>query len=282
MMIAFAALAVVGLGALFLLGRAPRGSGDAGRPRMVRIPAGTFDMGSDRGPKDEKPVHPVTLSGFEMDVIEVTVAQYRACVAANACRPATAVQQEGFSPAVAKTLSQFCNFGRAGRERHPVNCVDWNQASAYCKWAGKRLPTEQEWEYAARGTDRRTFPWGDGAPGPERLNACGARCVELATGQGWRWPAMYDGDDGFADTAPVGSFPKGRSASGVLDMAGNVWEWTDTPYCSSYAASKTCVDDRVIRGGSWSDGNPTYVRAAYRNARAPTVRSIYVGFRCAR
>jgi formylglycine-generating enzyme required for sulfatase activity len=281
MLIAFGGLAVLGLGAtLALVGRTPRAPGAAGQPRMVRIPAGTFDMGSDSGSKDERPVHQVTLPSFEMDVTEVTVAEYRACVVAKACQPATTVQQEG--SAEANTLSQFCNAGREGREQHPLNCVDFGQASAYCKWTGKRLPTEQEWEYAARGTDGRAYPWGNEAPGPKLLNACGTPCVEMAKSRGWKWPSMYAGNDGYADTAPVGSFPKGRSPFGVLDMAGNVWEWTGGQYCNSYAANKTCSAHRVIRGGSWSDGRPAYVRAAYRNGRTPTDRSIYVGFRCVR
>ncbi|MBN1610781.1 MAG: formylglycine-generating enzyme family protein [Polyangiaceae bacterium] len=282
-LIAFGGLAVLGLGAaLALVGRTPGGRSDTGRPGMVRIPAGTFQMGTDSGLADERPAHPVTLPSFEMDVTEVTVAQYRACVAANACQPAATVKQEGFSSAVEKALSRFCNASRNGREQHPLNCVDWSQASTYCKWAGKRLPTEEEWEYAARGTDGRTYPWGNEAPGPERLNACGVQCQEMATSQGWKWPSMYAGDDGFADTAPVGSFPKGRSPFGVLDMAGNVWEWTHTEHCNSYAKDTKCTDHRSIRGGSWSDGNRGYVRAAYRNGRLPAERSIYVGFRCVR
>jgi formylglycine-generating enzyme required for sulfatase activity len=272
-------LVVLGLGAALVFG--PVGKG-AGRPRMVRIPAGTFDMGSDSGPNDEKPVHAVTLASFEMDVTEVTVAEYQACVAAAACQPATTVKQDGLSPAGAKTLSRFCNAGRAGHRHHPLNCVDWNQASAYCKWAGKRLPTEEEWEYAARGTDRRTYPWGNDAPGPELLNACGSQCLEMAKSHGWKWPSMYAGTDGFADTAPAGSFPKGQSPFGVLDMAGNVWEWTGTQYCDSYAASKQCMDHRVTRGGSWSNGILANVRATYRNGSVPTDRSIYLGFRCVR
>jgi formylglycine-generating enzyme required for sulfatase activity len=134
----------------------------------------------------------------------------------------------------------------------------------------------------ARGADGRTFPWGNQAPGPEHLNACGAECRTLAESQGWQWTSMFPGDDGFAETAPVGSFPKGQSPFGVLDMAGNVWEWLDTQYCDSYAAGKKCMDHRVTRGGSWSDGNPNLVRARYRHGRVPAERSIYVGFRCVR
>lgn len=283
LLIAVAALAVLGLAAVLALrGRTPDRRSDTGPPRMVRIPAGAFDMGSDSGAEDERPVHRVVLPSFEMDATEVTVAQYRACVTAKACQPAATIWWDSISPADQKTLSEYCNAGRPGREQHPMNCVDYRQAGAFCKWAGKRLPTEEEWEYVARGADGRTYPWGDQAPGPEHLNACGAECRTLAESQGWQWTSMFPGDDGFAETAPVGSFPKGQSPFGVLDMAGNVWEWLDTQYCDSYAASQKCMDHRVTRGGSWSDGNPNLVRARYRHGRVPAERSSYVGFRCVR
>jgi formylglycine-generating enzyme required for sulfatase activity len=249
---------------------------------MVRIPAGTFTMGSDAGSADEQPAHQVTLPSFEMDRTEVTAAQYETCVLAMACRPATAVKADGALSGDEQVMSQFCNAGRKGREQHPLNCVDWNEANAYCRWAGKRLPTEEEWEYAARGAAGRTYPWGSQAPEPALLNACGEKCVALAASKGWKWPQMYAANDGFVDTAPVGSFPKGQSPFGVLDLAGNVQEWTDTRYCDSYAESKKCMDHRVLRGGSWSDGSSAYVRAGYRNGGVPAERSIYVGFRCAR
>ncbi|MBN1608249.1 MAG: SUMF1/EgtB/PvdO family nonheme iron enzyme [Polyangiaceae bacterium] len=251
--------------------------------RMVRIPAGTFQMGSNDGDEDEKPVHAVTLPSFEMDVTEVTVAEYKDCVAAKACQPAFAtVSWPGMKPEDEKTWSPFCNWGRKGRELHPINCVDWNQARAYCRWAGKRLPTEEEWEYAARGTDGRKYPWGDGAPGPDRLNACGTECVAMLKEKGLTWTAMYAGSDGYPDTAPVGSFPKGKSPFDVLDMAGNVWEWTETEYCDSYAVSKKCATARVDRGGSWINNNPSNVRAPTRGHDGAPHRFLSVGFRCAR
>jgi formylglycine-generating enzyme required for sulfatase activity len=120
-------------------------------PRMVRSPAGTYQMGSNDGDEDEKPVHSVTLPSFEMDVTEVTVADYQACVAAKACPPAfTTVSWPVMTFEIEKTLNPLCNAARKGRELHPINCVDWNQARAYCQWDGKRLPTEEECEYAAR------------------------------------------------------------------------------------------------------------------------------------
>jgi formylglycine-generating enzyme required for sulfatase activity len=248
---------------------------------MVRLPAGTFTMGSNAGAADEKPTHTITLPSFEMDLTEVTVAQYQACVDAHVCRPATGLRADGAESTEEQVMRQFCNGGRMGREPHPINCVDWNEANAYCKWAGKRLPTEEEWEYAARGTDGRTYPWGNEAPGPALLNACGAQCVALAASKGWNWSSLYAADDGFVDTAPVGSFPQGKSPFGLLDMAGNIAEWTLTGYCDSYAESKQCMKHRVTRGGNWSDGSSSFVRTGYRNGSIPEERSIYVGFRCA-
>jgi formylglycine-generating enzyme required for sulfatase activity len=218
--------------------------------RMVRIPAGMFQMGSNDGSYDEKPVHSVTLTSFEMDVTEVTVAEYQACVQAKKAGDAQGCE--------AADTGVNCNSGKPGREQHPVNCVDWNQATGYCKWAGKRLPTEEEWEYAARGMDGRVYPWGNEQP----------------TNQ-----LCWDRSDG---TCPVGSYPKGASPFGVLDMAGNVWEWTETEYCDSYVVSKKCTNARVVRGGSWSYYLPSYVRAPHRVSVDATVRSSILGFRCAR
>ena len=209
---------------------------------MVRIPTGTFLMGSDFGDADEEPVHRVTVPAFEMDVTEVTVAQYTRCVDAAQCTEPDS--------------GNFCNWASPGRDNHPINCVDWNHATTYCKWAGKRLPTEQEWEYAARGTDGRVFPWGDSDPASQ---LCWNR---------WR--------------TKEGTCPSGASAFGLLDMAGNVYEWTSRRYCDSYAANRNCTDSRVNRGGGWSDEKPSYVRSSFRLGGNPTLRGNNLGFRCAR
>jgi formylglycine-generating enzyme required for sulfatase activity len=241
-------------------------------------------MGAEDGDADEKPVHSETVRTFFMDRTEVTVRAYEACVQAGGCKPAaTTVDWPGISEGDRKKWSPQCNAGKADRRDHPINCVTWAQAGAFCKWAGKRLPTEAEWEYAARGKEGRKYPWGSEAPGPTLLNACGAECVKLAKERGWGdWSPMYSGDDGWPTTAPVGRFPAGKSPFELLDMAGNVWEWTDTPYCGSY--SKKCANTslRVARGGSWFVIEPSDVRGANRSGVEAVKRNINRGFRCAR
>jgi formylglycine-generating enzyme required for sulfatase activity len=243
---------------------------------MVRVPSGTFAMGSPDGvgDDDEHPRHEVTVSALCIDRTEVMVKAYEVCVAAKRC---TAPHRE---------ISQYCN--QPDRGDHPVNCVDWNQAVAYCRWLGKRLPTEAEWEYAARGSDGRLYPWGNEPPSASRLNACGSECV--AWGKrvlGRAWPAMYDADDGWVTTAPVGSFPEGASPFGALDMAGNVWEWT-ADWRGSYPAS--VVTDprgpqtgsaRINRGNGWHGHLAVEVRAAVRSADDPAVSTNSTGLRCA-
>ncbi|RME42208.1 MAG: hypothetical protein D6795_21235, partial [Deltaproteobacteria bacterium] len=163
----------------------------------VRIPPGCFDMGSYRGEADEQPVRNVCLKAFYIDKTEVTVAQYQRCVEAGGCSSTLLHQSDWGS-------DEACNWGKPGREDHPINCVDWFQAKQYCRWAGGRLPTEREWEYAARGEWGWEYPWGD----------TGADCDRAV---------MNDGEDGCGaySTMPVGSKPAGASPFGVLDMAGN-------------------------------------------------------------
>jgi hypothetical protein len=141
--------------AVFVQPDTPRGS-PAPAPQgevagMVSIPAGSFMMGSDDGYANEKPVHRVSVAGFAMDVTEVTTAAYTACVRAGRCSAAG--------------TDELCNYGHSDKNNHPINCVDWDQATAYCGSVGKRLPTEEEWEYAARGTDGRKYSWGNEEPG---------------------------------------------------------------------------------------------------------------------
>jgi formylglycine-generating enzyme required for sulfatase activity len=254
---------------------------------MVSVPAGTFWMGSlaGMGQRNEQPTHQVTLSGYCIDRTEVTVKAYESCVAAKDCSVAlpTIDSTRGYSPDGVKQWSRYCN--QSDRPDHPINCVDWEQASAYCRWVGKRLPTEAEWEYAARGSDGRRYPWGNVPPAANLLNACGSECVAIWTPDlGEKWEAMYEASDGWATTAPVGTFPAGASPFGVLDMAGNVWEWTadwygdysDAPVRNPKGAVTGLY--RVTRGGGWLTSD---VRAAFRMGDLPGHRRARLGFRCA-
>jgi formylglycine-generating enzyme required for sulfatase activity len=256
---------------------------------MVSVPAGTFQMGSPDGAgnTDERPRHQVTLSAYCIDTTEVTVAAYAACVASGACRAAPlTVNWTSYPPEDVKTFSRFCN--RNDRPDHPINCVDWDQAAAYCAWNGKRLPTEAEWEYAARGTDGRVYPWGNDVPTVKRLNVRGSAVVAM-TRPGWNpeWSGTHDSDDGWGATAPVGSFPNGRSPVGALDMAGNVWEWTADWYGAYSKRAETdprgakAGTSRVVRGAGWATQEPDKFRAARRIWSTPLTRDCDIGFRCA-
>ena len=220
---------------------------------MQLIPAGMFQMGADDLPATATPVHGVRLSAFCMDTTEVTVAAYRMCTAPGCTAP---------------NAGSTCNWMVGGRDTHPINCLDWNQSRAYCQWRGGDLPTESQWEYAARGTDGRVYPWGS-TPAPSS-QLC--------------WNS--------ASSCVVGSYPLGNSPFGLVDMAGNVLEWTLDWYASytgsagSYATDPTgpsSGSSRVIRGGSFGfQVGSTGVRASYREGKAAVDRSQYLGFRCAR
>ena len=182
----------------------------------------------------------------------MTNAAYRRCVEAGACDP-----------------SPFSGDPALGRPDHPVVGVAWYDAERFCAWAGRRLPTEAEWEYAAKGRDLRYWPW-TGAFDASRANS-------------------RDAADGFEKTAPVGAFPTGASPFGVLDMAGNVAEWTadrfdPTRYRTEPEAlnptGPTSGRERVVRGGSWADG-PHRLRVASRRGKGPTEVDDATGFRCA-
>jgi formylglycine-generating enzyme required for sulfatase activity len=219
---------------------------------MVGVPGATFAMGQ---VGVAEPVHRVQVSGFCLDETEVTVAAYRGCTA------------PGCTPAGTATL---CNGPVPGRDRHPINCVDWNQARAFCRARGGDLPTEAQWELAARGTDGRSFPWGNAAPAAQLC---------------WSGVAMRDA------TCEVQSAPAGVSPIGAYDLAGNVAEWTldvSAPYTATTGFPP--IDPggpadgamRALRGGSWIDTVPMYVRAASRDAGAAGYRNVNLGFRCAR
>jgi formylglycine-generating enzyme required for sulfatase activity len=252
---------------------------------MVHVEGATFAMGSAADaetPSDETPVHSTAVRSFCLDATEVTVEAYSKCTSCE--RPALTVDFEGLTPNARAFESQFCN--RSDAPDHPINCVDWHQAKAYCAASGKRLPSEAEWELAARGKEGRTYPWGFSPPNGQRLNACGSECSRMLTarreavGKG-PWPAMYGDDDAAPSTAPVGRYPAGATPAGVFDLAGNVWEWTETPYCPY--SKEDCGDSRrVVRGGGWDTTESQDVRAARRYPSAPTARGRSIGFRCAR
>jgi formylglycine-generating enzyme required for sulfatase activity len=247
---------------------------------MAHIPEATFAMGSDEGEPDEKPVHQVHVKSFDMDVTEVTVAEYSRCVASGGCVAAPLqVHWPGVTDADHHLEDDLCNGDRADRQDHPANCVDWSMAAAYCAWAGKRLPTEEEWEYAARGPDGRRFPWGDASPGSGAVNGCGAECVDAMRARGKSVHGLYPESDEWPFTAPVARFAPGPF--GLYDMAGNVWEWTSSHYCP-YDASSCSDPRRVVRGGSWEVVDWTFMRAVDREPYDPTTRNAQVGFRCAK
>jgi formylglycine-generating enzyme required for sulfatase activity len=241
----------------------------------VYVPAGTFQMGSTDAEIDgissqceqglidkvycergfyeyESPQHSVTLDGFWIDRTEVTNAQYALCVKDGGCRQ-----------------SRLANDPSCNGDDFPVAGIPWQDAANYCAWAGGRLPTEAEWEYAARGAEGHVYPWGNmfdcaGGNFGDDFTAC---------------------DDGYVNTAPVGSFPEGVSWCGALDMAGNVWEWVSDKYGGYVSTTQinpigpTVGELYVLRGGSWGYGWEG-VRTAYRYPVPPSAGYLGVGFRC--
>jgi len=265
---------------------------------MVMIPGGSFFEGSDDADsKLWQPAHRVTLSTFCIDLTEVTVAAYKKCSDKGRCkRPEPDPSYPKSDKVTAeehaqsqKKLAPLCNFYAEGRDQHPINCVSWSQADNFCRKRRGRLPSEAEWEFAARGSDGRKFPWGEAAGIDEKhMNACGAECARWQTDNDVATtPKMYDADDGFVGTAPVGSFPAGKSKHGLSDMVGNVWEWTNdwfSVYGKDEVANPTGAsagDKKAIRGGGFNGGDPLWVNPAYRYHQVPTASVPGIGFRCA-
>lgn len=219
---------------------------------MVAIDAGVLMMGWKVGEPDEYPQHKVTLSPFLIDRTEVTIGAYERCVAARVCK-AAGTPGDGWETT----------------PLHPVVGVTWYDAKRFCEWLNRRLPTEAEWEMAARRGHSTQYPWG-GQPGPGHANLRGA-------------------EDGFERTAPVGSFPRGATASGIQDMAGNAAEWVSDWYEATWYEKSTesnptgpeaPTGQRGVRGGSWADPDHP-ARATARAALDPNVSNNSVGFRCA-
>jgi formylglycine-generating enzyme required for sulfatase activity len=225
---------------------------------LVDIPEGVFSMGFDgtQALEDERPLHRVWLDAFSMDLHEVTTAQY-ALFLATTNRPAP---------------WQWQTVDLAQHGDRPVIGVDWADADAFCRWKGKRLPTEAEWEKAARGTDGRLHPWGNHAPTSVLANyALGARFSYSQV------------------LLPVRSFEQGKSPYGLYQMAGNVWEWVQDWYAANYYETSPERNPpgpeqgqfKVLRGGSWSD-LPKYLLTYGRFKLPPETRNSYTGFRCAK
>jgi len=261
---------------------------------MVYHPTGKTFIGSktlpDYSGANVDGTRKVELSSFCLDVTEVTVRAYEACVQDATCeRTPDDVNFKGLTADARKRKLYvgFCNARKPDRVDHPINCVSFDLAAAYCKSKNARLPTETEWEYAARGPVQHDYPWGDEAPDEKRLNAAGTEYQkwEQATGGGGK--TMFEGDDGWSGTAPVGQYPAGKSGFGVYDLAGNVWEWTADQY-GAHAAGEfkdpqgpATGTERVIRGGAFNGWDPAWANPAWRYRYAPGTYSHAVGFRCA-
>jgi len=198
----------------------------------------------------------------------VTVAAYAKCVDTGACVAPNV-------PTGKDDWSRNCNWRASGKENHPVNCLNWFRALTFCRWIGGRLPTAEEWEYAAKGGESRIYPWGDDSVTGLRANLCDRNCraaLPESAKKEWEYSRWIDDsqDDGYAATSPVGSFPAGISRFGLLDMAGNVLEWT-----SSNFDAKT----KEARGGSWNN-LAQFLRSSYRFSRTPANGNVNLGTRC--
>jgi formylglycine-generating enzyme required for sulfatase activity len=250
---------------------------------MIFVPAGPFTMGADKGgQEDEHPAHRVTLAGYWLDRTEVTNEAYEKCVQAQVCRP---------HDPKSSSLNRFGGDAAFRGPRQPISSISWDDAGTFCHWLHKRLPTEAEWEKAARGTDARKFPWGDASPDPSRAVYAGSR------------------------TADVGSRPDGAGPYGHLDMAGNVWEWLEDHY-DPYAYRRPGADraipgsceeitaaqdelrrkgaqgytgtnpiptecERCLRGGAFNYDGPG-LRSSNRVHHPGSFRLVMSGVRCAR
>ena len=262
------------LGVVLVVATMVTASISAGQPNasfeMVDIPAGSFEAGDANGRPDETP-RLVTLKSFRLMRFEVSNARFAAFVQATGYL--TDPERRGFGyvwpgrwirvPGADWRHRSGSSSNLNGLDDHPVVQVSWRDAYAFCRHYGLRLPSEEEWEFAARGTDGRIFPWGSAAPddgGARRANYGANDCCAA------------DMRDGYHETAPVGSYPAGVSPFGVHDMAGNVWEWT--------ASVDGDSGKYVIRGGGWGN-NPFCLRVSYRHRNPPDIGLEMVGFRCA-
>jgi formylglycine-generating enzyme required for sulfatase activity len=258
-------------------------------PEMVQIPAGQFFMGSDLkdAAKNEMPSHNVFVDSVCMDLFEVTAKKYKACSDAGKCRRApTEVEWPKITAKEKEIYSPLCTGSDPTKQDHPITCVTWAMADTYCKANDARLPSEAEWEFATRGPDGRIYPWGDDPPTAKHLNACDAQCVAWGKAHKLDLTPLGNGDDGFATTAPVGSFPAGRSRFGPYDVVGNVWEWVADwygdyqPDAVKNPLGPAAGERKVIRGGAFNGGFEAWLHPSFRYAQAPNAQSHGIGFRC--
>lgn len=247
----------------------PKQSDEWTRPKdgmvLVYVPAGTFTMGSETGDSDEQPEHQVMLDGFWIDKTEVTEAQFTAFLNDEGNQTEEGVtwyDNDDFNARI--DLSGENWVVQSGFVDHPAIEMSWYGAQAYCEWVGGQLPSEAQWEYAARGSESFTYPWGIGQPS--------------------RFSANYNNN--VRGTVPVGSY-QSRSWVGAFDMAGNVWEWVNDWYDGNYYANSPSENpmgpesgtSRVLRGGSWFFGE-TFLRSANRAFSPPSTADELYGFRC--
>lgn len=231
---------------------------------MRYVPAGTFLMGSDDGDPDEQPMHEVYLDAYYIDKYEVTNYAYKMCVIIGKCDPPNGEDSIPGAPYYFDSLYYY---------DYPVVYVDWNMAQEFCKMRGATLPTEAQWEKAARGTTAREYPWGYG--------------ISCDYANYYKCP-HYGGRFGETFTR-IGYYQKGESPYSVFDMAGNVWEWTADWYDADYYKNSPhdnptgplSGDERVLRGGSWADTAP-YLRSTKRFNLLPMIALDNIGFRCVR
>jgi len=262
------------------------------------IAGGSFFMGSDDTAfKLWQPSHRVSVDGYCMQKTEVTVEAFTKCVTGGSCKTPASVPDyppgEGVDVEEHKAretkLAELCNWGHPERLKHPINCVSSEEAVTYCASVGMRLPTEAEWEFAARGSDGRKFPWGDDGATLGHMNACGAECNAWETKNTLPLSGkMYDQDDGFFGTAPVGSFPQGDTKLGLSDMVGNVWEWTND-WFAVYSAEEQlnpkgapAGDRKAIRGGGYNGGVQLWLNPAFRYHQVAGAKAPGIGFRCSK
>ena len=259
--------AAVLLGALLLTGDLAQAQSEspAVSGRSVAVPAGAFVRGTSPGlyDTDEMPQRSITVEDFSISATEVTVTEFAHCVADGGCTAGNYLTHDA---------DPQCNYDAEPRADHPMNCVDWLAARAFCAWAGGQLPTEAEWEKAARGVDGRSYPWGERTPSCVLANFSDRDAGPGCGGYG---------------TVPVAQHVDGESPYGASDMSGNLSEWVLDFYAPRYYAAAPDDDPpgpptgvaRVVRGGSWMD-DAHVLRTSHRYLASPETASSAIGFRC--